>query len=66
MQRVQKNDHALEKGDIVTNKDARDLEKIGVLIEKCDLHGKYWKVYHQGSLKVWFEPNLATLREENE
>tara|TARA_R110002074_G_scaffold369558_1_gene544311 strand:+ start:360 stop:530 length:171 start_codon:yes stop_codon:yes gene_type:complete len=56
----------LSKGDIVTNKEARPLEKIGVLIEKCDLHAKYWKVFHEGSLEVWFEPNLATLREENE
>ena len=57
-------DEVFSKGDIVINLDHHPRESIGVLVEKCDLHSEYWKVYHEGFLRVWFEPNLRFLSDE--
>jgi hypothetical protein len=56
----------LSQGDIVINLDHGETASIGVLVEKCDLHSEYWKVYHEGLLQTWFEPNLRCLSERND
>lgn len=41
-------------------------KKIGVLVQKCDLHVNYWKVLCEGDVEIWWEPNLKMLQEENQ
>ena len=46
-------------GDVVSN--SEKTSSMGMLVEKCDLHGDYWKVLHKGKLEVWWEPNIISL-----
>tara|TARA_Y100000296_G_C5032398_1_gene185537 strand:- start:378 stop:641 length:264 start_codon:yes stop_codon:yes gene_type:complete len=54
-------------GDVVINFSNQGHEKkIGVLVQKCDLHVNYWKVLCEGDVEIWWEPNLKMLQEENQ
>lgn len=56
---MKKDKRKLSLGDVVSNSERT--RSMGMLVEKCDLHGGYWKVLREGKLEVWWEPNIVSL-----